>query len=70
MFLLEALNDLDEEVRAGASRLIERWMERFNRNQTRPAAEQLQRIGLLLDSVASRLPEETATRLRFSIKSV
>jgi HEAT repeat protein len=67
-FLLEALTDPDDGVRAFAARLIDRWIESFNRNQTQPTAKQLQRIGGLLDSVSSRLPEETAKMLRFSIK--
>jgi hypothetical protein len=67
VFLLEALTDSDEGVRTLASRLIERWLENFNRNQTQPTATQLQRIGALLDSAASRMPEETAKMLRFSI---
>lgn len=68
VFLLEALADPDDGVRTFASRLIERWIENFNRNQTPPTAKQLQRIGALLDSVASRMPEEAARMLRFSIK--
>jgi HEAT repeat protein len=68
-FLLEALTDPDEEVRAFASRLVDRWIVNFNRNQTQPTAKQLQRIRALLDSVSPRLPEETARMLRFSIKS-
>ena len=68
VFLLEALTDPDDAVRTFASRLIERWIANFNRNQTRPTAKQLQRVGALLDSVASRMPEETAKMLRFSIK--
>jgi HEAT repeat protein len=70
VFLLEALTDPDDGVRAFASRFVDRWIENFNRNQTRPTAKQLQRIGALLDSVASRMPEETAKMLRFSIKHV
>jgi HEAT repeat protein len=67
-FLLEALTDQDDGVRAFAARLVDRWLERFNKNQTQPTATQLQRIGTLVDSVASRMPEATARRLRFSIK--
>jgi HEAT repeat protein len=67
-FLLEALTDPDDGVRAFAARLIDRWIESFNRNQTQPTAEQLRRIGALLDSVGSRMPEETARMLRFNIK--
>jgi HEAT repeat protein len=67
-FLLEALTDPDDGVRTLAIRLVDRWIEGFNRNQTQPTAKQLQRIGALLDSVASRMPEETAKMLRFSIK--
>jgi HEAT repeat protein len=67
-FLLEALTDPDDGVRAVAARLLDRWIECFNRNQTQPTAKQLQRIGGLLDSVSSRMPEETAKMLRFSIK--
>ena len=70
VFLLEALTDPDDGVRALACRLVDRWIENFNRNQTRPTAKQLQRIGALLDSVASRMPEETAKMLRFSIKPI
>lgn len=68
VFLLEALTDPDDGVRTFAARLVDRWIESFNRNQTQPTAKQLQRIGALLDSVASRMPEETAMMLRFSIK--
>jgi HEAT repeat protein len=67
-FLLEALTDPDDAVRTFAARLVDRWIETFNRNQTQPTAKQLQRIGGLLDSVSSRMPEETAKMLRFSIK--
>jgi hypothetical protein len=67
-FLLEALTDPDDGVRAFTARLLDRWIEGFNRNQTQPTAKQLQRIGGLLDSVSSRMPEETAKMLRFSIK--
>jgi HEAT repeat protein len=68
VFLLETLTDPDDGVRTLAVRLVERWIEDFNRNQTQPTAKQLQRIGALLDSVASRVPDETAKMLRFSIK--
>ena len=68
VFLLETLTDPDDGVRTLANRLVDRWIESFNRNQTQPTAKQLQRIGALLDSVASRMPEETARMLRFSIK--
>jgi len=57
-------------VRTLAIRLIDRWIAGFNRNQTQPTARQLQRIAALLDSVASRMPEETAKMLRFSTKPV
>jgi HEAT repeat protein len=67
-FLLEALADPDDEVRTFACHLVGRWIANFNRNQTQPTATQLHRIGALLNSVASRMPEETAKRLRFSIK--
>lgn len=67
-FLLETLTDADDEVRSFATRLIDRWIETFNRNYTQPTARQLQRIGGLLDSVSSRLPEQTAKMLRFYIK--
>lgn len=68
VFLLETLTDPDDGVRTFASRLIERWIENFNRSQTQPTAKQLQRISALLDSLAPRMPEETARMLRFSIK--
>jgi HEAT repeat protein len=68
-FLLEALRDPDDSVRASSARLLDRWIESFNRNQTQPSANQLQRIDALLDSVASRMPEATARMLRFSSKS-
>jgi HEAT repeat protein len=68
VFLLETLTDPDDGLRTVAVRLVVRWIESFNRNQTQPTAKQLQRIGTLLDSVASRMPEETAKMLRFSIK--
>ena len=67
-FLLEALTDPDDRVRTRAAGLVDRWIEGFNRNHTQPTAKQLQRIAALLDSVASRMPEETAKMLRFSIK--
>jgi HEAT repeat protein len=67
-FLLEALTDPDDRVRTLAAGLVDRWIESFNHNQTQPTAKQLQRIGALLESVASRIPEETAKMLRFSIK--
>ena len=67
-FLLEALTDPDDGVRTFAARLVDRWIETFNRNQTQPTAGQLQRIAALLDSVASQMPQETARMLRFSIK--
>lgn len=67
-FLLEALADPDDGVRAFAVRLIDRWIENFNRNQTPSTAKQLQRIGALLDSLPSRLPEATARMLRWSIR--
>jgi HEAT repeat protein len=68
VFLLETLTDPDDGVRALAVSLLDRWIEGFNRNQTQPTATQLHRIGALLDSAASRMPEETAKMLRFSIK--
>ena len=70
VFLLETLKDPDDGVRTLAIRLIDRWIAGFNRNQTQPTARQLQRIAALLDSVASRMPEETAKMLRFSTKPV
>ena len=68
MFLLDAVTDPDDGVRTLAIRLVDRWIEGFNRSQTQPTAKQLQRIGALLDAVASRMPEETAKMVRFSIK--
>ena len=70
VFLLGALTDPDDGVRPLAVRLVDRWIEGFNRNQTQPTAKQLQRIGALLDSVGSRMPEATAKMLRFSIKTL
>jgi HEAT repeat protein len=70
VFLLEAVTDPDGGVRTFACRLVDRWIDTFNRNQTQPTAKQLQRIGALLDAVGSRMPEETAKMLRFSIKPV
>lgn len=70
VFLLDALTDPDDGVRMLAVRLIDRWIEGFNRNQTQPTANQLQRIGALFESVGSRMPEATAKMLRFSIKPV
>jgi HEAT repeat protein len=67
--LLEILTDPDEGVRTAAVGLIERWLERFNRNQAQPTAAQLHRIGTLFDAVASLMPTETAQMLRFSIKA-
>lgn len=68
VFLLETLTDPNDGVRTLAVRLVDQWIEGFNRNQTQPTAEQLERIGALLDSVAPRMPEETAKMLRVSIK--
>lgn len=68
VFLLEALADSDDNVRTAACRLLDRWIQTFNRNLTQPTPKQLQRIGVLLDSVSSRLPEETEKMLRFSIE--
>jgi hypothetical protein len=68
VFLLETLTDPDDSVRTVVLSLVDRWIEGFNRNQTQPTAKQLQRIGALLDSVGSRIPEETAKMMRFSIK--
>ena len=68
VFLLETLTDPDDGVRTLAVSLVDRWIEDFNRSQTQPTAKQLQRIGALLDSVAARMPEETAKMMRFSIK--
>jgi len=69
-FLLDALTDSDDEVRSCASRLVDQWIDHFNRNQVQPTSTQLQRIYVLLDSVAPRLSEDTARMLRFSIKPV
>ena len=68
MLLLETLTDPDDGVRTVAVRLVDQWIETFNHNQTQPTPMQLQRIGALLDSVASRMPEKTAKMLRFSLK--
>jgi hypothetical protein len=68
VLLLEALKDPDEAIRVFASRLIDRWVADFNRNQTPPTALQLQRIQALLDSVGSRMSGESARLLRFSLK--
>lgn len=67
-FLLEALTDTDDSVRTFAVRLVERWIEAFNRIQTQPTATQRKRLVVLLNSVATRLPEATARMLRFSVK--
>jgi HEAT repeat protein len=67
-FLLEALTDADDAVRSFASRLVDLWVENFNRSQTQPTPQQLQRIRMLLDLVAPGLSEETVRMLRFSIK--
>lgn len=68
VFLLETLTDPDDGVRTVAASLVDKWIEGFNRKQTQPTAKQLQRIGALVDSVASRMPEETARTLRFIIR--
>jgi HEAT repeat protein len=70
VLLLETLADPDDGVRTLAVRLVDRWIEGFNRKQTQPTAKQLQRIGALLDSEACRIPDETAKMLRFSIKQL
>jgi hypothetical protein len=68
-FLLEAVADADadEGLRAHASSLVDRWVEGFNRNQTQPTANQLQRIRTLSDAVAPRMSAETAKTLRLSL---
>ena len=65
--LLEALTDPDDAVRIAASGLVDLWLGGFNRRQSQPTTEQLLRIHTLMDAVGSRLPEETASLLRFSI---
>ena len=67
-FLLEALADTDDGVRRVAVSLLDEWVGNFNRTHTQPTAEQLHRLGVSLDSAASRLPDHTAKLLRFSIK--
>ena len=67
--LLEAVGDIDPEVRKKASRLLDSWLTDFNRSQAPPRADQLDRIHRLLDTNGSALPEETAGLLRFSLKS-
>jgi hypothetical protein len=68
VLLLEALLDPDAGVRTAAARLVDRWIEGFNRDQTQATAPQLQRIGALIDSAAGHLTEATARMLRFSIQ--
>lgn len=65
---LEALTDPDDGVRTVAVSLVDKLIEGFNRKQTQPTAKRLQRIGELVDSVASRMPGETARTLRFIIR--
>jgi HEAT repeat protein len=67
-FLLEALRDPDDSVRSLASRLLDLWIERFNRNQTQPTAAQLHRIDTLLDSAAPYVSEERVRSLRGNIR--
>jgi HEAT repeat protein len=66
--LLEALADPDDAVRSLASRLVDLWIENFNRSQAQPTTQQLQEIRMLLDLAAPRLSEETVRMFRFSIK--
>ena len=67
-FLLNALTDPHEDVRTSASRLLDSWVANFNRRQTLPRPDQLQRIRQLLNSVTPRMSAATAKLLRFSIK--
>jgi hypothetical protein len=65
--LLEAMTDADEEVRALASILVDRWIEHFNRAQTQPTANQRQRIRAFLDAAAPQLSAHAANMLRISL---
>jgi HEAT repeat protein len=69
IYLLEALADPDESVRLTASRLLNSWVADFNRRQTLPNTEQLERIRQLVDSRASLMPIATVREMRFMIKA-
>jgi HEAT repeat protein len=68
VYLLEALDDPDAEVRQTASQLLDAWVRDFNRTQTVPTPQQLQHIRALLEAMASNLSQETADLLRFTVK--
>jgi hypothetical protein len=68
-FLLEALADPDEGVRARAVRLLERWIATFNSSHTQPTPAQLARLRALVDTAADSLPDAVVRMLRFSTNS-
>lgn len=72
IFLLEAMDDPDEEVQSVAARLVDVWVESgyFNRNQSQPTATQLERVHTLVTANAPRLSGDTVELLRFSIKAL
>lgn len=68
-FLLEALGDLDADVRGRARALLEGWAEGYNRSQARPSQQQLDRLRVLLKEHEGDLSEPFGRLLRFTLGS-
>jgi HEAT repeat protein len=58
----------DELIMLMARQHLRRWIDRFNRNQTRPTKDQLERMAQALDSRVAEFDRDTERMLRFLMK--
>ena len=68
-YLLDALQDEAESVRAGARSRLLGWLESFNRTGVQPGSTQLRRISQRLDTLGNAVPADIAERLRFLLRT-
>jgi HEAT repeat protein len=67
--LLEAVGDEDFDVRRDAEGLLRSWLNGFNRAQTPPTSDQLDRVSRRFHAQISRLAPDVARDLGFIVRS-
>lgn len=69
VLLLRAVGDADPDVQRRASRLLDVWMDGFNRVQSEPQPQQLKQIQEMVDRHEPALSPDTVRMLRFIFRT-
>jgi hypothetical protein len=67
-WIIRACGVEDEPIAVMARQHLRRWLDRFNRNQTQPTRDQLQRTAQALDTASEAIGRDSERMLRFLMK--